>query len=49
MLKIIGLIACLTVSGLSYAACKTVIIDSPKGSQVCFVCNDGKYINCSPL
>ena len=49
MLKIIGLIICLTLSGLSYGACKTVIIDSPKGSQVCFVCNDGKYINCSPL
>ena len=39
----------LTLSGLAYASCKTVIIDTPKGSQVCHICNDGKYVNCSPL
>jgi hypothetical protein len=48
MNKIICLMVFLTMSGLSYA-CQTVIIDTPKGSQVCFICNDGRYVNCSPL
>jgi hypothetical protein len=48
MFKIMGLMVFLTMSGLSYA-CQTVIIDTPKGSQVCFICSDGRYVNCSPL
>jgi hypothetical protein len=49
MFKIMGLMVCLSMSGLAYASCQTVIIDTPKGSQVCHVCNNGKYVNCSPL
>ena len=49
MFKIMGLIVTLLYLGDTFAACQTVIIDTPKGSQVCFICNDGKYINCSPL
>jgi hypothetical protein len=49
MLKTFLIAVGLTLSGFAYAACKTVIIDSPNGSQVCFICNDGKYVNCSPL
>jgi len=49
MLKIICLASALLYLGDVFAVCQTVIIDTPKGSQVCFICNDGKYINCSPL
>jgi hypothetical protein len=49
MLKICLIAVGLTLSGFAYAACKTVIIDSPSGSKVCIICNDGKYTNCSPL
>lgn len=49
MLKTFLIAVALTLSGFAFGACKTVIIDSPNGSQVCFICNDGKYVNCSPL
>jgi hypothetical protein len=49
MLKTFLIAVGLTLSGFVYAACKTVIIDSPSGSKVCIICNDGKYTNCSPL
>lgn len=45
------LLILLTILGLSsYAyACRSVIIDTPNGSTVCFICSDGKYINCEKL
>lgn len=49
MFKTMALIICLTVSGWAYAACRSVIIETPSGYQVCFICNDGKFINCQPL
>lgn len=50
-MKITKLLILLGILGLSsYAyACRSVIIDTPNGSMVCFICNDGKYINCEKL
>jgi hypothetical protein len=30
-------------------ACKTVIITTPTGTTVCYICADGKLVNCAPL
>jgi hypothetical protein len=50
MIKNLLLLAALWYLGDMVAyACQTVIIDTPKGSQVCFICSDGRYVNCSPL
>lgn len=45
------LLILLTILGLSsYAyACRTVMINTPTGTTVCYICADGKIINCEPL
>lgn len=45
LLILLGLLSLMT----SAYACRSVIIDTPNGSMVCFICNDGKYINCEKL
>jgi len=46
--KILILLGILGLSSYVYA-CRSVIIDTPNGSTVCFICSDGKYINCEKL
>lgn len=43
------IILCLLSLMTSAYACRSVIIDTPNGSTVCFICSDGKYINCEKL
>lgn len=45
LLILLGLLSFMT----SAYACRSVIIDTPNGSTVCFICSDGKYINCEKL
>jgi hypothetical protein len=45
LLILLGFMSLMT----SAYACRTVIIDTPTGSTVCFICSDGKYINCEKL
>lgn len=40
---------CLCVSVSAYASCQPITINTPTGTTVCTVCNDGKIINCMPL
>lgn len=46
--KILILLGLLSLMTSAYA-CRSVIIDTPNGSTVCFICSDGKYINCEKL
>ncbi len=46
--KILILLTFMSFMGSVYA-CRSVIIDTPNGSMVCFICADGKIINCEPL
>jgi hypothetical protein len=46
--KLLILLTFMSYMGSVYA-CRSVIIDTPTGSAVCFICNDGKYINCEKL
>jgi hypothetical protein len=49
MFKIIGLIVCLTLSGLVYANRSQIII-MPDGVQmICYYYNDGKIVYCEKL
>ena len=45
------LLILLTILGLSsYAyACRTVMINTPNGTTVCYVCANGQIITCEPL
>jgi len=45
LLILLGFMSLMT----SAYACKTVIIDTPKGTTVCYICADGKLVNCGPL
>jgi len=47
-IKYMILLGILGLSSYVYA-CRSVIIDTPNGSTVCFICSDGKYINCEKL
>jgi hypothetical protein len=46
--KLLALVTAMVLSTYAYA-CRSVIIDTPNGSMVCFICSDGKYINCDKL
>lgn len=46
--KILILLGLLSLMTSAYA-CRTVIINTPTGITVCYICNDGKIINCEPL
>jgi hypothetical protein len=46
--KLLITLGLLTVMTSAYA-CRTVIINTPNGTAVCYICNDGKIINCEPL
>lgn len=48
MSKLLITLGLLTVMTGAYA-CRTVLINTPNGTTVCYVCNDGKIINCEPL
>jgi hypothetical protein len=45
LLILLGFMSLMT----SAYACRIVMIDTPKGTTVCYICNDGKIINCEPL
>lgn len=45
LLIILGLLSFMT----SAYACRTVMINTPTGTTVCYICADGKIINCEPL
>jgi hypothetical protein len=45
LLILLGFMSLMT----SAYACKTVIIETPKGTTVCYICADGKIINCEAL
>lgn len=47
-MKLLAFLTSMVVSSGVYA-CKTVIIDTPKGTTVCYICADGKIINCDKL
>ena len=47
-IKLLAFVTSMVLSSGVYA-CKTVIVDTPNGSTVCFICSDGKYINCEKL
>jgi hypothetical protein len=46
--KLLILLGFMSIVSSAYA-CRSVIIDTPNGSQVCFICSDGKYITCEKL
>jgi len=48
MTKLLILLGFMSLMSSAYA-CKTVIIDTPKGTTVCYICADGKLVNCAPL
>jgi hypothetical protein len=45
LLILLGFMSLMT----SAYACKTVIINTPTGTTVCYICAEGKIINCEPL
>lgn len=45
VLILLGLLSLMT----SAYACRTVMINTPTGTTVCYICADGKIINCEPL
>ena len=45
VLIMLGLLSLMT----SAYACRTVMINTPTGTTVCYICADGKIINCEPL
>jgi hypothetical protein len=47
-MKLLAFLTSMVVSSGVYA-CKTVIIDTPKGTTVCYICADGKIITCDKL
>jgi len=47
-LKLLAFLTSMVVSSGVYA-CRTVIIDTPQGTTVCYICADGKFINCDKL
>lgn len=46
--KILILLGLLSLMTSAYA-CRTVMINTPTGTTVCYICADGKIINCEPL
>lgn len=46
--KLLILLAILGLSSYVYA-CRTVMINTPTGTTVCYICADGKIITCEPL
>jgi hypothetical protein len=49
MLKIIGLIVCLTLSGLVYASRSQIIIMPDGSTMICYYYNEGKIVQCEKL
>jgi hypothetical protein len=48
MFKLLAFLTSMVVSSGVYA-CKIVMIETPKGTTVCYICADGKIINCDKL
>lgn len=46
--KLLILLCFMSLMSSAYA-CKTVIINTPKGTTVCYICAEGKIVNCEPL
>lgn len=46
--KLLIILGILGLSSYAYA-CRTVMINTPTGTTVCYVCADGQIITCEPL
>ncbi len=47
-IKLLAFVTSMVIAAAAHA-CRTVIIDTPNGTTVCYICNDGKIINCDKL